>query len=101
MDVKKAIETITKANASCATGDRYIVVIDRGWIFAGELSCPENDIYTLTNCVNVRKWEKGGFGALSRGAKTAGATLDETAPLKFHRSAMIFCVPIVEGWENE
>jgi hypothetical protein len=82
-------------------GDKRIVVLDRGWIFAGNLSKDDGDIFTLTDAVNIRKWEKGGFGAVSLGAKSAGCTLDKCASLRFHSNAMIFNCPISEGWKNE
>ena len=70
-DVKKAIEVIEKATANCAKGDRHLIVLDRGWIFAGDMSLKDYD-YTDTNCQNKRKWGKGGFGALSRSAALSG-----------------------------
>ena len=70
-DVKKAIEVIEKATANCAKGDRHLIVLDRGWIFAGDMSL-KDDVYTVTNCQNIRKWGKGGFGALSRSAALSG-----------------------------
>lgn len=101
-EVKKAIETLTAATANCAVGDRHIVVLDRGWIFAGRMSLDtETNVYTVTDCVNIRYFKKVGFGGLSQGAKKAEATLDKCVPIKFHARAMIFCVPISEGWENE
>lgn len=101
-DVKKAIETLQAATANCAVGDRHIAVLDRGWIFVGNMSLnKETNVYTLTDCQNVRKWERAGFGGLSKGAKSAGATMDPSSPMKFHASALIFCVPITGEWENE
>jgi len=98
MKVKEAIETLQKATANCAVGDRHIVVLDRGWIFAGNLSKDERGVYTLTDAVNIRKWKQGGFGALSRSAGEAGATLDPSADIRF--TEMIFAVPITESWSD-
>lgn len=101
-EIKKAIDVLTAATANCAAGDRHIVVLDRGWVFAGRMSLDkETNIYTVTDCLNIRYWKKVGFGGLSQGAKKAEATLDDCVPIKFHARAMIFCVPIPEGWENE
>ena len=101
-EIKKAIEVLEKATANCAVGDRHIVVLDRGWIFAGRMSLDkETNVYTVTDCVNIRYFKKVGFGGLSQGAKNAEATLDKCVPIKFHARAMIFCVPISENWENE
>ena len=97
-DVKKAIEVIEKATANCAKGDRHLIVLDRGWIFAGDMSL-KDDVYTVTNCQNIRKWGKGGFGALSRSAALSGATLDACESIRFKASALIFAVPIAEDWD--
>lgn len=97
--IEEAISVLKKATASCAEGTEAIVVLDRGWIFAGSLSyCPDTDVYTLIDCVNVRKWSQGGFGLLSKSAKDAGATLDKCEPIKFKSSALIFSTPIESGW---
>ena len=101
-EIKEAIELLTAATSNCAQGDRHIVVLDRGWIFAGKMSLEkETNIYTVTDCVNIRSFKKVGFGGLSQGAKTAEAVLDKCVPITFHARAMIFCVPISEGWDNE
>jgi hypothetical protein len=99
-EVKEAINTITSAFANCAEGDRHIVVLDRGWIFAGNLSCDEHNVYTLSSAVNVRKWNKGGFGALTSSVSAAEATLDKCSSIRFHQSAMIFVVPIGDDWDK-
>lgn len=81
-------------------GDRHLVVLDRGWIFVGNLIKNEGEPYILTNAKNVRKWEIGGFGALSQSAKKAKAVLDNCADIYFSESAKIFCVPISENWDE-
>ena len=99
--IKEAIDVLKKATANCVEGTDAIVVLDRGWIFHGSLSYdPDTDVYTLVDCVNVRKWSSGGFGALSKGAKNAGATLDCCDDIKFKSSALIFSVPTNGGWRN-
>ena len=101
MDVKEAIKVLEKATASCAVGDRHIAVLDRGWIFAGNMTIDDAGIYTMTNVVNVRKWSSGGFGGLTRSAKDSGAVLDPCEPIRFHRSALIMAVPIGSEWGDE
>ncbi|MCP4539849.1 MAG: hypothetical protein GY832_22140 [Chloroflexi bacterium] len=98
-ELKQAFEVIEKRTAKCTEGDRHIVVLDRGWIFVGNLSLTE-DVYTLTNAVNIRKWEKGGFGALSKSREAAGATLDSCEPIRFAKGAPLFVVPIQEDWHE-
>jgi hypothetical protein len=86
-------------NETEATGDLNIVVLHRGWIFVGELS-EAGDGYRLDSCRNVRKWASGGFGGLSHGAKSSGATLDDAQPMEFPADAMIFCSELPEDWDN-
>jgi hypothetical protein len=84
-EMKEALDVIQRRAANCAVGDRHIVVLDRGWIFAGNLSQDKDTkVYTLTDAVNIRKWTQGGFGLLS----------------KSNPSAMIFAVPIAGGWDE-
>ena len=97
-EVRNAIDVLTAATANCVEGDRHLVVLDKGFIFAGNLS-KKDDVYTLTNCFNVRKWSTGGFGGLSKSANESGATLDPSAPIRFEPRAMVFCVPISGDWD--
>ena len=41
--------------ASKPAGNRAVVVVDRGWIFAGDVT-RENGRITLTNALHVFKW---------------------------------------------
>ena len=98
-EVADAINVLKEATANCAAGDRHIVVLDRGWIFAGSMSFDKDTkVYTVTNCTNIRKWSKGGFGLLSKDAKESEAVLDDCATIRFGATAMIFCVPISDDW---
>jgi hypothetical protein len=100
-ELKQAVEVIKSRMASCATGDRHICVLDRGWIFVGNFTRGDDGVCTLADCSNVRKWTGGGgFGGLSRGAKSAKAQLDQCAAIRFREDALIFAVPISDGWEN-
>ena len=101
-EAKAAIQALEDAvNKKPISGNRNLVVLDRGWIFAGSLTEPTPAKYLLVNVVNIRKWQKGGFGQLSKGAASAGATLDDAADLQFTASALLFSVPITDGWDNE
>ena len=96
------VEAVRDLVCDTPQGDRRIVVLDKGFIFIGNLSpMSDSNTYTLTHCQNVRKWGRNGFGGLCRGASFAQATLDDAKPIKFHRSAMVLTVPISDEWENE
>ncbi|MHC5062127.1 MAG: hypothetical protein ACYTFK_13765 [Planctomycetota bacterium] len=100
-EIENAINVLKEAVTEQPEGPRHIVVLDRGWIFVGDLSQdPVNQMYALSNCVNIRKWSKLGFGGLSKSAKESGATLDNCADIHFHPRAMVFCVPINGDWDE-
>ena len=78
-------------------GNKFIVVLDRGWIFAGNLDRDDDDTcWVLTNAVNIRKWATGGFGLLTRNPHEAGAVLDKSQDVVFER--FIHKVPVADDW---
>lgn len=98
--VQEAIATLTSLAATCKEGDRHIVVLDRGWIFCGNLTRTEDGVNTLTNVVNIRKWVRNGFGGLTTDPKAAGMECDECAAIRFRDSALMFAVPVPENWNE-
>ena len=95
MKTEEAFEVLK--DAICPTGNRHIVVLDKGFIFVGDLS-KEGDTYTLCNCGNIRKWGKGGFGGLTRSRSDSEAIVDDCATIKFTDKSLIFIVPVKENW---
>ncbi len=77
------------------TGNRHIVVLDRGWIFVGNLEV-DGETYKLTNTQNIRKWGKSGFGGMVLDPKKAEVVLDKSGPLEF--KSPIFLVSVPENW---
>ena len=57
VDGVKYVEEVT------ATGTRAVVVVDRGWIFAGDVT-RENGRIKLTRAIHVFRWESIGFDGL-------------------------------------
>jgi len=98
MDSKEALEVLRREVEDKVVGDRHIVVLDRGWIFVGNLS-EDDGIYTLRHAFNSRKWERGGFGGLTKSATDSGAVMDECAPIGFRGDAMVLWVAIPESWK--
>ena len=97
-DVQKALKTIQENLCTGEAKGRNIVVLDRGWIFVGDLTKLDDDSYQLTNCGNIRKWSTGGFGGLTKSKGSSGACVDECNPIRFKAKAMIFCVPVSGDW---
>lgn len=75
------------------SGPLSLVVLHRGWIFVGRF-----DGETISECHNVRHFSKVGFGGLSQGAKHAQAKLDKCRDVRVDPAALMFTVPLAEGW---
>ena len=76
------------------TGTRAVVVVDRGWIFAGDVT-RENGRIRLSRAVHVFKWESIGFAKM---VETANADLPPIADVDMPEGAEIFCVPVRDDW---
>ena len=77
------------------TGTRAIVVVDRGWIFAGDLT-RENGRIHIRRAVWVFRWEKVGFAGIV--ANPASADLRPIADVDMPAGAEVFSVPVHDSW---
>ena len=75
-------------------GNRAVVVVDRGWIFAGDVNRADGRI-RLSRALHVFKWESIGFAKM---IETADADLRPIADVDIPASAEIFCVPVSDNW---
>lgn len=77
------------------TGNRAVVVVDRGWIFAGDVR-RDNGFIHLSRALHVFKWESVGFAGMIENTKKAD--LRKIADVQIPEGAEIFCVPVEENW---
>ena len=77
-----------------ATGTRAVVVVDRGWIFAGDVT-RENGRVKLSRAVHVFSWKNIGFAKM---VETQQADLRPIADVDMPAGAEIFCVPVHDKW---
>lgn len=80
------------------TGKRAVVVVDRGWIFAGDVS-ESNGRITLTRAVWVFRWESIGFDGVLADPKSSKATiksLDHAVDLPV--GSEVFRIPVSDSW---
>jgi hypothetical protein len=77
------------------SGNRAIIVVDRGWIFAGDVT-RENGRIKLSRALHVFKWESVGFAGMIE--KTEKADLRHITDVDIPDDAEIFCVPVDENW---
>ena len=76
-------------------GNRHVVVVDRGWVFAGDLE-RSNGRIKLTRALHVFKWESVGFAGMLENTKKAD--LRKIADVDIPEDAEIFCVPVSKSW---
>lgn len=76
-------------------GKRAIVVVDRGWIFAGDVT-RSNGRILLTRAVWVFRWEKVGFSGIIADPKKAD--IRPIADVDLPEASEIFCVPVGDSW---
>jgi hypothetical protein len=79
---------------SVPTGNRAVVVVDRGWIFAGDVT-RENGRIRLSRAVHVFKWESIGFAKM---VETQKADLRKIDDVDLPEAAEIFCIPVADDW---
>jgi len=78
------------------TGPRHVVVVDRGWIFAGDLT-EANGKITLTNAVQVWRWESVGFDGML--ANTSRAVIKKMpTDVIIPCDSEIFRCPVAANW---
>ena len=77
-----------------ATGTRAVVVVDRGWIFAGDVH-RENGRIRISRAVHVFRWESIGFAKM---VETEKADLRPIADVDLPEGAEIFCVAVHDEW---
>jgi len=80
-----------------ASGNRAVVVVDRGWIFAGDVT-RANGRLKLSRALHVFRWESVGFSGMIDNPKKAKADLRPVADVDMPEGAEIFCVPVTNDW---
>lgn len=76
-------------------GNRAVVVVDRGWIFAGDVTREDGRI-RLTRAVWVFRWESCGFAKVIE--DPSKADIRSMADVDIPAGAEIFCVPVPDQW---
>ena len=76
-------------------GNRAVVVVDRGWIFAGDVERKDGRIY-LTDAVWVFRWESVGFSAIVK--DPSKADIRPIDDVELPAVSEIFCIPVHKKW---
>lgn len=84
--------------AVAPTGTRAVVVVDRGWIFAGDVA-RENGRIRLSRAVWVFRWESVGFAAVVEDPKKSKADIRKLSTVvDIPEGAEIFSLPVPDSW---
>jgi hypothetical protein len=76
-------------------GNRAVVVVDRGWIFAGDVT-EENGRIKLSRAVWVFRWESLGFSKMIEDWKNTKVDLRPVSDVDIPAGAEIFRVPVAD-----
>lgn len=80
------------------TGTRAVIVVDRGWIFAGDV-IRESGRIKLNRAVWVLKWQTIGFDGMIAEPKNPKVTLRAMPnDVDIPQGAEVFCVPVADDW---
>ena len=79
-------------------GSRAVVVVDRGWIFAGDM-VREGGRIKLTRAVHVISWDSIGFDGMIADPKSKKVTIKPMPNgVDIPQGAEVFCIPVAAGW---
>ena len=88
----------TRPTGTRPTGNRAVVVVDRGWIFAGDVT-RENGRIRLDRAVWVFRWESIGFDGMIANPKSSQVTIRSMPnAVDIPEGAEIFMVPVDDSW---
>ena len=76
-------------------GNRAVIVIDKGWIVAGDVEEKDGRIY-LTRCSWVFKWVSVGFAAVIE--DPSHADIRDMADIDIPLASEVFRIPVRDNW---
>lgn len=82
------------------TGNRAVVVVDRGWVFAGDVERDDDRRLSLTRAVWVLRWESIGFDGMVREPKSTKVELRPVpgGVVDLPANSEILSVPVADDW---
>lgn len=78
-------------------GTRAVVVVDRGWIFAGDVRREGGRIY-LTRAVWVFRWEEIGFAGVIDDPTSDKVDIRPIADVEIPEASEIYSIPVADDW---
>jgi hypothetical protein len=78
-------------------GNRAVVVVDRGWMFAGDVT-RENGRIKLSRVLWLFRWEAVGFAAMIADPTLPEVNIRPFEDVDIPEASEIFCVPVSDNW---
>lgn len=79
-------------------GDRAVVVVDRGWIWAGDVE-DIGDAIRLTRALWVFRWESIGFDGVIKDPKHKSVQIKPMPqPVEIPKGSVIFRIAVPQHW---
>ena len=92
------VSSTDTAPATPSSLGRAVVIIDRGWVIAGD-QVKEGDNLTLTKAVLVQRWDGVGFDGMLANPKSDKVVLKPLAyDVVVPKGSVIFSVPVPASW---
>jgi hypothetical protein len=76
---------------------RSVVIVDRGWIFAGDIVRKDGRI-KLSRCVWVFRWESIGLDGVLKNPDSDNVTLKPIHDVDIPEGSEICCFPVCANW---
>lgn len=79
------------------SGKRCVLVLDRGWIVAGDVE-DKNGRILVTRAIHVRSWSSIGFDGMIANPKGGSVVLKSLPNVNIPADAELFRVPVTDTW---
>jgi hypothetical protein len=80
-------------------GNREVVVMDRGWIYAGDVIRANNGDLEIYNPIHVFRWEEIGYTGVLENPNSKKVTLKTCPyPVKVPAGSVIYTNPVPSNW---
>lgn len=78
-------------------GKRAVVVVDRGWVFVGDVEDIDGRI-RLTRAIHIKRWESIGFDGMVAQPNSSKVHLKKVPDVDMPKDAELFRIPVGDDW---